>query len=325
MNNLKQQSKLKSVLVFGAKDHIGSVVTAYIHNKAPDVKLRVATHKKENLPILSAMFPYAEAVYADFFDLESLSAAVVGMEGIFQISPDVFQEDDLVDNMTEACRLAGTVKHIIRILGMPPGACFSLIPEELKAYKYYPAMQHLVAKERYEGSRLPVTFVNVAGYYMDDFIRMFSPPLFQEKTIRIAYDKRLAWIDHVDVAEVSAELLLHESTGYKGTLIDLTGQDLCKISEVAEIFSDVLGTQVFYDGDETHFYQAIKPVFTQLWGSDAPEYFMKYFKWETEHDHLFKLTPHVRCILGRDPKSFKDWINENRGLFTQVWQENKVA
>lgn len=318
-------NKVNSILVFGAKDHIGSVVARYIHNKSPQVKIRVATHSSSNIAQLNEMFPYAEAVVADLLDKDSLESAMDGMEGVFQISPDVFNEDKLVDNMVSACEKTGTVKHIIRILGTPPGASFSLVPDELKKYRYYPAMQHLVATQRYKEAGLPVSFVNVAGYYMDDFTRMFSPSLFSERTIRIAFDKQLAWIDHQDVAEVSAELLLSDDDTYKYKVIDVTGGDLCKISDVAEIFTEVLKVYVKYDGDESRFFKSIKPVFSQLWGDEAPEYFMKYFKWESEHDYLFKLTPYVKYILGREPNTFKEWINDNRDIFLNEWAKDIVA
>ncbi|PPD22030.1 MAG: hypothetical protein CTY18_02495 [Methylomonas sp.] len=307
--------KVKSILVFGAKDHIGSAVARYVYKHAPGVRLKVATHSSENLPQLKAMFPHAEPVVADFFDLNSLIAALDGIEGVFQISPDFFNEDNLVQNLAQACRQTGSVKHIIRILGTPPGADFSMIPEVLKIYRYGPAMQHLVAKENYQRAGLPVTFINVAGYYMDDFTRMFIQPIINDRAIRIAFDRTLAWIDPTDVAHVAAELLLKEPNGYFGKLIDVTGQDLCKLSEAAQLFTEVLGVEIRYDGDETRFFNAIQPVFSEKWGADTPEYFMNYFKWEMQHDHLFELTPHVKNILGRNPKAFNSWIHEHRDYF----------
>lgn len=320
MKNEHIDAKLKSILVFGAKDHIGSLVVRYIHEVSPEVKLRVATHDAKNLASLQNMFPYADAVVANLLEVESLSKAVKDMEGIFQISPDVFNEDLLVDNMIAACKSSGTVKHIIRILGItPPGISLSDVPNHLKEYRYYPGMQHQVAKDRYQESGLPVTFVNVAGYYMDDFSRMFAQSILEERTIRVAFDKMLAWIHPADVAEVSARLLLIQPKEYTGQIIDLTGKDLFRISAVADLFSRVLKTPVFYDGDEGRFYRAIKPVFTMLWGSDAPEYFMRYFKWETEHDAMFKLTPHAERILGKTPRTFEQWVSENRAFFLDAW------
>lgn len=315
---------IKSVLVFGAKDHIGSRLVQYIHDRVPEVKIRVATHRPESLISLQHMFPWAEAVVADYFDIDSLNSAIDGIEGIFQISPDVFDEDNLVRNMKLACERTGTVRQIIRILGTPPGATIEMVPESLRSFRHYPAMQHLVATQLYRESGLPVTFLNIAGYYMDDFSRMFAASLLAERTIRIAFDKRLAWIHPQDVAEVGAELLLTEPKDYRGKLIDLTGQDLCKISEVANLFSSVLGTPVGYDGDEKRFLATITPVFTQMWGKEAPEYFVEYFRWETQHDHLFKITNHVENILGRSPKSFRQWILENRNFFLNAWHNQEV-
>lgn len=325
MNISQDSTRVTSVLVFGAKDHIGSRVVQSIHQRAPWVKLRVATHSDRNLPTLRAMFPFAEAVVADFYDLASMEAAVDGMEGIFQISPDVFDEDRLVHNMTLACHRAGSVRHIIRILGTPPGASIDMVSESLQPFRHYPAMQHLVATDLYRQAQLPVTFLNVAGYYMDDFSRMFAQPILQERTIRVAFDKRLAWIDPQDVADVAAELLLTEPPEYTGRLIDLTGSDLCKISAVADLFTEILGVRVHYDGNEDNFYRAIKPVFTQLWGDRAPDYFVEYFRWETQHDHLFKLTPHVQNLLGRPPRTFRQWIRENREFFLSAWEAQHQA
>lgn len=325
MVNILEKPAVNSVLVFGAKDHIGSHFVRYFHAKAPQVKLRVATHSPSNRERLRQLFPFAEVVVADYFDLGSLSQAVEGMEGIFQISPDVFNEDLLVENMTKACSRAKTVRHIIRILGTPPGATVSLVPERLQKYRHFPAMQHLVATDLYRASGLPVTFVNVAGYYMDDFTRMFAQPIIDERTIRIAFDKVLAWIDPQDVAEVSAELLLNPHPRYERKVIDVTGLDLCKISAVATMLSEALGTEIAYDSDEQRFLDAIRPVFTQMWGKEAPEYFVEYFRWETQHDYLFKLTSCVEDILGRPPKPFRHWMQENRAFFHNAWDQAGVA
>ncbi len=316
--------KIRSALIFGAKDHIGIHVARYIQQRAPTVRLRVATHKFENIPALQKLLPNVEVVVADYFDASSMQDAVSGMEGIFQVSPDVFDEDTLVSNMVSACQQALSVRHIIRILGTPPGATMDMVSPALRQYRHYPAMQHLVATELYRAAGLPVTFVNVAGYYMDDFSRMFAQPLLDEQVIRVAFDKRLAWIDAQDVAEVSAELLLSEPSPYKGSIVDVTGNDLCKISTVADLFTEVLGHPVRYDGDEANFMAAITPVFSRLWGEQAPAYFLEYFKWETAHDHLFKLTPHVQAILGRPPKSFRAWIAENSNFFLQAWRNANV-
>lgn len=325
MNLATRDTKVSSLLVFGAKDHIGSRVVRHIHEQAPWVKLRVATHVDKNLPTLRAMFPFADAVVADFYDLKSMEAAVTGVDGIFQISPDVFDEDLLVRNMSLACAKAGGVSHIIRILGTPPGASIDMVTESLQKFRHYPAMQHLVATDLYRQSGLPVTFLNVAGYYMDDFSRMFAQPILKERTIRVAFDKQLAWIDPQDVADVAAVLLLTEPEIYKGALLDLTGSDLCRISAVADLFTEILGVRVHYDGNEDNFYRAIKPVFTQLWGDAAPDYFMEYFRWETQHDHLFKLTPHVQDILQRPPRTFRQWIRENREFYLSAWEQQVVV
>ncbi|NOU51025.1 NmrA family NAD(P)-binding protein [Pseudoalteromonas sp. JBTF-M23] len=313
------------ILVFGAKDHIGAEVVKYIHQKQPHVKIKVATHDANNLALLEAMFPFAHAVHADLLDYESLSAALDGVEGVFQVSPDVFNEDLLVKNMKNASKHAGTVKHIIRILGTPPGVSMDLIPEKLKKYRHYPAMQHLLATQLYRDAELPVTFINVAGYYMDDFSRMFSPSIIERKAIEIAFDKRLAWVDPIDVAQVSAELLINPRNEYVGKVIDVTGPDLMTFAEVAKLFSRVWKEEITYNGDEAVFLNSITPVFSKLWGEEAPAYFMEYFKWETEHASLFKITDHVENILGRSPIAFEEWAVKNADFFTQAWQAKKSA
>lgn len=308
----------KMVLIFGAKDHIGRVVAKHIEARAPQVKLRVATHHSANLQQLQEMFPKAEAVVANLLEPESLAAAVAGVDGIFQISPDVFNEDLLVENLSHAVRNAGTVKKIIRILGTPPGATLDMVPKEIAEFRHYPATQHMIARENYLAAGLPAIFLNVAGYYIDDFSRMFAPPILREKTIRIAYDKRLAWVDAGDVGEVAAEILL-SNEDYVGRTLDLTGVDLLTFSEVAQLFTEVLGDEVRYDGNEQNFRDEIEELFSQLWGEQAPDYFMKYFKWETEHQERFHLTSWVKDILGREPKSFRTWLNENREFYINAW------
>jgi len=182
-----------------------------------------------------------------------------------------------------------------------------------------------VATDLYRAAKLPVTFVNVAGYYMDDFTRMFAQSIIEDRTIRIAFDKTLAWVDPQDVAEIGAELLLNTHPAYERKIIDVTGLDLCKISDVAMMLSEELGTDIAYDGDEHRFLDAIRPVFTQMWGEDAPDYFVDYFRWETQHDHLFKLTPCAEVILGRAPKRFRQWMQENRAFFLNAWDQVAVA
>lgn len=316
---------IKSILVFGAKDHLGSVVAQYIKKTAPSVKLRLATHKAENLPQLQALFPGEEVVVADLLDESSMKQALEGIEGIFQVSPDVFDEDTLVDNMLAAANHVGSIKHIVRILGTPPGARLDMVPEDIAKYRHYPATQHLVSRERYLQSGLPTTFVNVAGYFMDDFIRMFSPSIFNEKTIRVAFNKKLAWLAPVDVSEVCGQILLNGDHKTLGQTIDLTGCDLYGFDEVATLFSEVLETPIAYDDDEDRFFDTIQPVFSQLWGEEAPAYFVKYFKWETEHAGLFHINDNIEQILNRPSTSFRQWTMDNKGVFLEAWADRKVA
>lgn len=324
MNLSTTVAPLNSILIFGAKDHIGSEVVRYIQRYAPNIKLRLATHDPSSIPMLRMLFPHTETVVANLLDKHSMIAATQGIEGIFQISPDVFDENTLVDNILEAAETHGNIRHIVRILGTPPGATLDMVPEALMQYPNYPASQHLISRKRYLEAGLPTTFVNVAGYFMDDFIRMFAPPIFQQKTIQIAYNKPLAWIAPKDVAQVCAEILISHEQHLIGTTVDITGSDLLDFREVAALMSEVFHTTIHYDDNEQRFFEAIKPVFTALWGEQAPAYFMKYFKWETEHADLFHINDSIEQILGRKPITFKQWLLENEHIFRTAWHREGV-
>lgn len=246
----------QSILIFGAAGRIGGPLVEVLANEAPSIRLRLATHSSQKAAALHERLPSAEVVLADYFDPPSLRAAVAGTEGVFAITSSGIEERSAMTNLIAAIQHAGTVKHVLRQVGLQPEANQRRIPDSLRDGVLALPIQHAIVKELFDESGLPVTDINCGTTFMDNFI-LFGMNKYLKRDRKLIWPERLIpWIDTRDVGEIAARLFLSDNRhiGQFHTLNN--GHDLMRFSEVAQLMSEVWGVPITHDASRESFFAA---------------------------------------------------------------------
>ena len=252
--NLKP--KLNTIAVFGANKRIGQPVAQYIAKHSPETKLRVITRSEKNRAQLMSDFPNADLHIANYYDLPSLERALRGADGVFVVTPDFLDEERAMTNFKYAVRRnAGGVTHVVRLVADPPGMTLDRVSPIMLKFGGGTAMQHMIAKNTLKDARLPITYVNIGAYFMQNF----SGPLFQaglrsERVLAVQRNRRMGFIDTDDIGACCAALLLSDNHRHIGQTYHLdNGHDVMWFDEVADLMTEVWGEKITFDGsDETY-------------------------------------------------------------------------
>lgn len=315
---------LESILIFGASAHIGGPLARHVTDNAPDVRLRLATSSKAKAEKLKIDFPKAEVVVADYYDLPSMRAATKGMEGVFLVSPDFLDEHIAMAVFRRAVTDNGVVRHVIRILADPPGVTLHHVPKEMHAFGGGTAIQNLIAKDFLEKTDLPITYLNSAGWYFDNYKTWLAAPILQKRTLTMSAPRRVLYFDPNELGEVAARIFLSDDARHIGGSYQCdNGQDLTSFEEAAALMSEIFGVKIAYDGSDEGFMREIGEPARAYWsnvgafanGQDPAEYFLAYWRFEQANENAWRRTDFAGRILGRTPRSLRQWLTENRDFF----------
>jgi len=217
---------------------------------------------------------------------------------------------------------------LIRLIGDPPGLRHEeQVPDVLKKFEGGTAVQHSRARKELTASKLPVVYLNIVCWFMEDFATFLRPPLAERHTLVMPFDRVMNFIDTRDIGRSAAELLMDPAKTDVGETYHLhNGVDMMiRFSQVAQIFSDALGTPFGYDDSIESFRRDLGPSLKAYYKSlkDALGYYEVYFAWEREmteklvsSDNLLNGEKdfHPRA-LGFEPRPFKEWVVANRSKF----------
>ena len=225
-----------TILVTGATGNVGRQVVQQLINRGADVRALVRNPETANLPAS------VQIAHGDLLDLDSLRSALDGVSTLFLLNavvPDEFTQALIALNLA---REAG-IERIVYL---------SVIHSDL--YSNVPHFAGKYGVERMiEQMGLNATILRPA-YFMDNEVTI--------KDVVVGYGvypmplggKGLAMIDARDIGEIAAiELLRRERAAEPLPLekINLVGPDTLTGTDAARIWSDVLGREVAYGGDDT--------------------------------------------------------------------------
>lgn len=302
------------VLVFGASGHIGGPLARFMRYKGWGDRLRLATSNSTKLEQLKGAFPASETIVADYLAPASLVAACEDVELIFVITPDFIDEPTAMNNLVQAARLSPNLRQILRILGDPPNMSLKKVPKIVRDFGRGTAIQHLQAKEVLEQSDLPVTYLNIASYLMDDFIR-WSSTIKSDRALAMPFERRTTWIDPGDLGEAAAHIIMHGSDRHIHQLYHLNnGSDHLHFSEIAEMMSDVLQERIVYNDTMGFWDKRMGYKYVNLFGEGADRYFKAYYEFEQKYQFAFHRSDVLERILGRKPKTLRAWFEQNAHL-----------
>ena len=300
--------------IFGANAHVGRPLAREILRRAPDTQLRLIIRAESHRASLKAEFPHTDLTIANYYDLSSLEPALDGLDGLFVITPDFLDEERAMTNLIYAARSNPRLIQIVRLLADPPGMTWERVPDALKRFGSGMAIQHLHAKEILERSGLPVTYINVASYFMQNFITQFNGPIRSDRILALPRNRRMGFIDTVDVAACAAALLLSSDQRHIGQVYNLdNGHDIMWLDQVAAVMSAALNVEIRYDGsDETFARLCGDGVRAYLGRPDAVEYFLEYFQFEQDNETVWRKSDIVEYLTGWPATKLYDWLKSHR-------------
>jgi uncharacterized protein YbjT (DUF2867 family) len=239
-----------TILVTGATGNVGRNVVEQLVNRGAAVRALVRDPSKASFPA------GVEVVQGDLLDVDSLRSAMSGVSTLFLLNGVV------ADEYTQAL----VALAIAREAGIERIVYLSVIHSDV-----YVNVPHFAGKygvERMiEQMGLNATILRPA-YYMDNEITV--------RDVITGYGiypmpigaKGLAMIDARDVGEIAAiELIRREQsdTPLPLTRINLVGPDTLTGADAAAIWSDVLGRQIVYPGDDTAGFEQNLRQFMPSW------------------------------------------------------------
>lgn len=308
---------LRSIALFGGTNEISQSAARFIRERNKGVGLRLLVRKPEARAELNKLFPDAEIMVADYFDRASLAEGLRGIDAVFVVTPDFFDETTAMTNFVEAAR-AADIQHIVRMTGDPPGMTMARVPDFIKRAGNVPSIQHLYARAVLEASGLPVTFLNSAAYYMQTLLMpIFADSVRNDNVVLVSCDKLTAFIDKADIGACVGALLLSDDYRHIGASYHVNnGHDLMRFDKLAELFGDVLGRKIGYEESEQRFLERYDtPLQEMLKIPEAGKLVAEMFKFEWVHEHAWRRSDMVQHLLGRPAKTLRVWLEENRQKF----------
>ncbi|MFS4582915.1 NmrA family NAD(P)-binding protein [Phaeobacter sp. C3_T13_0] len=297
----------KSILIFGAANHIGRPMAEYIAKTAPQVQLCLVSSNEDRAEALKKDFPKADIVVADYYDLPSMEAALDGIEGVYMSSPITVDPKRSMNNFVAAAKKSGTLVHMVRQIAIMPEYNKRLNPRELPARPGVDPTPDYKIKEILDDSLLPVTYINFGGSFMDNFLKVTKIGIRRERKL-IWHGRKVPYVDPREIAEVVANLLLSDNHRHIGCTHTINnGHDNHTAEGVAKVMSEAFGETITFEGSRDAFLENYSSVF----GPVAPGIWA-FFEYESEYEVGWALNDFAETMLGRKPKTLHDWFVEHK-------------
>jgi uncharacterized protein YbjT (DUF2867 family) len=306
---------LQSVAIFGAAGHIGGPMARFLRFHAPQLRLRLISSNPDKAEQLRADFPGTEVVVANYNDEASLAAALAGIEGLMVLTTQPMDERRAMTNLVSAVRQCGTLRHMIRVVGLFPDFNPRRIPQRLKDFGMGLEIQHPIARQVLEEADMPVTFLNVGASYMDNFLRTI--PGIQEHGTVVWPNRVVTYIDPRELGEVAARLLLSDDARHIGQFYTLNnGEPGVSTADVAALMSEVFQRPIAHDGSREGFMASFAPLLeANLVPPALPAYLWDFFQFEDANAPAWVPNQFVERTLGRKPTTLRAWLLEHQHRF----------
>jgi len=281
------------ILVTGATGTVGRQVVQQLVKRGADVRALVRDPAKANLPA------GVEVVKGDLLDVDSLRTAYSGISTLFllnAVAPDEFTQAFVAINVA---REAG-IERIV-YLSVLHGELYANVPHFAGKF----AVERMI-----EQMGLKATILRPA-YFISNDLAIKDVVLGHGVYPMPIGTKGLAMVDVRDIGEIAAiELIRREQA--EGPLppvrINLVGPNTLTGSDVAAIWSEVLGRPIAYGGDPSAFEQNLRN-FLPNWMAFDMRLMSERFLSDgmiPEAGDVERLT----TLLGRPLRSYRDFAAE---------------
>jgi len=284
-------------LVTGATGRTGAGAVRHLRTVGEDVRVLVRDSDKAQKTFND--LPGVEIVAGAFDDQTVLTKAFDGVDVAFLAlgsSPNQIRlERAFIDGAVKA-----ELPHLVKLSSIASSHDSALFVGRLHAE----IRDHLVASGLSHTLLCPATFANNLFYAANSVAA-------QNSWSGAAPTGRVAYIDIRDLSEAAALVL--RDPALHGKTYDLSGPDAYTFPEIAALLSTILGHEVAYvsvSPDDRR---------SALLGNGVSEWFAELLlslETSAEAGEIGTVTTTLKELLGRQPRTVKEFLIENAALFS---------
>ena len=287
-----------TVLVIGATGSVGRDVLAGLVKNG--VKARGMTRysaKLENFP------EGAEGCVADLTAPGSLTSAFSGVEKVFIMTPLSQNEIQMGLNAIRAATMAGVKKIVYLSVPHPEGS--DVVPH----FK-----NKVLVEKKIIDSGISYTILRSNNFFQNDQWGQAAIMAYGTYPQPIG-NIGLSRVDSRDVADAAVNALIND--GFENQEFAINGADVLTGDSIAAAFSESLGRQINYAGDDLEGWAKQSQHMMAAWMVSDFKVMYQFFQ-----DHGLKASAEElekqKAIVGHEPRSFSDFV----ASLTKAWSED---
>ena len=285
-------------LVMGGTGTVGSHIVKLLLEKK--IQVRVLTTSLEKA---TALPDGAEAFIGNLEDPASLEGLFAGVSAAFMLNGTSLTEVAQGLNAVEGARKAGIQKFVY---------------QSIHNVRKSPEIPHFRAKVLIEeaiiNSGVPYTFICPNNFYQNDFwfaeaisnYRVYPQPIG---------DVGLSRVDVRDVAEAAVNAIITDT--FNGLSLPVVGPQVLTGNETASIYTQQLGIDVQYAGNDLEVWSEAARETLPGWVVEDWKQMYSFFQKNGLAASVEDLEA-TEYILGRKPRSFEEFVREQRTHFVQA-------
>jgi uncharacterized protein YbjT (DUF2867 family) len=288
------------ILVTGGTGHVGAAVVQELQKRKADIRLLV---RKEGAPTPAGV----EVAIGDLLDPVSVRKAMEGVDKLYLLNavlPDELTQGLIAYGLAKKLKLSHVVYHsVFRV-------------------EHFKDVPHFASKLAIESAlrAFDVPFTVIRPNYFIQNDASLKDPLTKAGVYPMPLGKvGVSAVDVRDIAEATAIVLT--SDAHMGKTYNINGPDVVSGPKAASIWSDLLGKEIRYVGDNMDAFEEQMRKRGPSWSAfDIRMMFEGYLErgFIAEDGDLETLTK----LLGHSPRRYEDFARET---FLK-WQElSKVA
>ena len=282
------------ILVTGATGKTGSATAKSLSDMGEKFRVLIRNEaKKQELESLGA-----EVIIGSIENVEAVEQSMDGIDTVLILLPNSEGQLKLEKQLVDSAKQSGA-KKIVKMSSIEatPDATSPILK------------LHLESEEYIKQSGLSWTMVK-PNFYMQNLLASAGTIKDQGKIFLPMGEGKTGMIDTTDVGKVLAKVLSED--GHESMNHEITGPEILSFYEVAEIFSQVLGTEVDYvDVPLAAYKETLGQFLTNQWHLDAV---IDLFKGIAEGG-IEEKTDTFNALMGDAPKSLAQFVTENSFIF----------
>jgi uncharacterized protein YbjT (DUF2867 family) len=283
------------VLVIGGTGHVGSEVVKELKTRDADVRVLV---RKPDVKLL----PGVEMVVGDLLDPVSIGKALQGVDKLYllnAVTPDELTQGLIAYDLAKKHKLAHVVYHsVFRV-------------------EHFRDVPHFASKLAIESAirefDVPFTIIRPNYFFQNDasFKEILTKKSLYPNPLGLV---GISAVDIRDIAEATAITLMGDA--HFGRTYNVNGPAILSGPKAASIWSEVLGQEIRYAGDNMDSFEEQMRQHAPSWAAfDIRMMFQGYLERGFVAEDGDAAT--LKNLLGHEPRNYEDFAHET----AREWQK----